>query len=153
MIKKVFVNLPVENIERSMAFFTKMEFEFDRRFTDENAACVIINDTFYVMLLTKKQFMSFTNKEINDTNVSSEAIISLNVKKTDQIEELLDKAMQAGASHLKRYDYGWMSGGSFLDLDGHMWEIFHMDEANMPVKQDSEIVEPVPAPYDILSSF
>lgn len=130
MAAKIFVNLPVRNLGKSIDFFTKIGFSVNPQFTDENAACVVISDDIYAMLLVEKFFQSFTNKEIVDATTSTEAILALGLDSRQQVDELADKALAAGGlpGHFTNDD-GFMYGRSFQDLDGHLWEVLYMDPA------------------------
>jgi uncharacterized protein len=129
MPTKIFVNLPVKNLNKSVEFFTKLGFKFNAQFTDENATCMIVGDDIFVMLLVQPYFKSFTKKEINDSK-SSEVIIALSADNREKVDELANNAMRAGATKTNDpNDQGFMYTRSFQDLDGHLWEIFYMDES------------------------
>jgi len=134
---KIFVNLPVQDLQKAMQFFSELGFTFNPQFTDENAACMVVNNDIYAMLLTEKFFRSFTNKEIPDTTRSAEVILALSVESRAKVDDLVNKAFAAGA---KKYnepsDNGWMYGWSFQDLDHHLWEIFYMDTNAIPKKEE-----------------
>ncbi len=133
MVKQIFVNLPVKDLERSVKFFSHLGFKFDPKFTDKNATCMIIGENIFAMLLLEKFFKTFVKKEIVNAKTSTEAIVALSVSNKKEVDEMLHKAFAAGASKANDvYDYGWMYGQSFYDLDGHMWEIFYMDESKRP---------------------
>ncbi|AUH41989.1 VOC family protein [Streptomyces sp. CMB-StM0423] len=130
MPHKIFVNLPVKDLDRSMAFFTALGYTFDENFTDENATCLVISDGIYAMLLTEPFFKGFTKKEIADAGTSTEAILALSVDSREAVDEIVDKALAAGGGVANEpNDQGFMYGRSFLDPDGHQWEIFWMDPA------------------------
>jgi predicted lactoylglutathione lyase len=130
MSRKIFVNLPVKDLAASMGFFTQLGFRFDQRFTDENAACLVISDDIYAMLLTEPFFRRFTRKEVADAKSSTEAILALGVDSRQQVDELVDRAFAAGAAQANETDdQGFMYGRSFQDLDGHLWEVLYMDPA------------------------
>jgi len=133
MSTKIFVNLPVRDLGKSIDFFTKIGFSVNPQFTDENAACVVISDDIYAMLLVEKFFQSFTSKDIVDAAKSTEAILALGLDSRDQVDELVDKALAAGGQpgHFTNDD-GFMYGRSFQDLDGHLWEALYMDPAAVP---------------------
>ena len=95
--RKIFVNLAVEDLDRSVRFFTQLGFSFDQRFTDERATCMIINDEALVMLLVKDRFRDFTKKEICDSNTHTEAILALSAESREGVEEVVQKALAAGA--------------------------------------------------------
>jgi len=127
---KIFVNLPVKDLDRSVAFFTKLGFEFDPQFTDENATCMIVNDGAFVMLLVEDFFKSFTKKGVADATAGTEAILALSADSRKRVDELVNTALAAGAEPSNDpMDQGPMYGWSFQDLDGHLWEVIYMDES------------------------
>ncbi|MEO8173382.1 MAG: VOC family protein [Sediminibacterium sp.] len=133
MATQIFVNLPVKDLNRSIAFFTKLGYTFNPQFTNEDATCMIIAENIYAMLLTEPFFKTFTKKEICDTGKHIEAIIALSADSRDAVDILANKAMEAGAVEPKpTSDMGFMYTRSFEDPDGHLWEIFHMDLSAMP---------------------
>ena len=128
MTTKIFVNLPVEDLEKSKAFFAKLGYRFNPQFTDETAACMVITDDIYAMLLTKAKFKEFTKKAIADATQTTEVLTCLSVDSKAKVEEMLDAALEAGATEARDpMDYGFMYGRSFNDLDGHIWEIIWME--------------------------
>jgi len=130
MATKVFVNLPVKDLNRSVAFFTKLGFKFNPQFTDEKATCMIVGEDIFVMLLVEKFFKAFTKKEISDATKSSEVIIALSADDREAVDEMISKVIEAGGIEPKEpQDHGWMYGRSFQDIDGHLWEIFYMDSS------------------------
>lgn len=130
MSTKIFVNLPVKDLARSVEFFITMGYRFDEQFTDEKAGCLVIADDIFVMLLTEPFFSSFTRKSIADTTGSTETIIALSQDSRADVDRLADAAFAAGAQPAKETEDGSpMYTRSFYDLDGHHWEIFHMDPA------------------------
>ena len=133
MTTQIFVNLPVRDLDRSKAFFTALGYANNPQFTDENAACIVISDTIYVMLLVEPFFQGFTRKTICDARTHTEAILCLSAESRAGVDALADKALAAGGSEtLEAKDYGFMYQRSFQDLDGHQWEVVHMDDAAMP---------------------
>ena len=127
--RQIFINLPVKNLEKSVDFFTKLGFAFNPKFTDKNATCMIISEDIYVMLLVKKFFKTFIPKEIADSRKSTEVILAITAENKDAVDELVNKAFAAGAKKSKEpEDYGWMYGWGFQDPDGHLWEVFYMEE-------------------------
>lgn len=125
---KIFVNLPVKNLEKSVAFFSKLGFEFDPQFTDANATAMIINEQAAVMLLVEDFFKGFTNKGICDATTRTEAILALSADSRDGVNDLVNAALEAGGARANDpIDEGPMYGWSFQDLDGHLWEIMYMD--------------------------
>lgn len=130
MATKIFLNLPVKDLTKSIDFFTSLGFTFNPQFTDNNATCMIIGDDIFVMLLVEKFFKTFTKKEIADTDKTTEAIIALSADNKQKVDEMADKALKAGAKKSNEpNDQGFMYTRSFQDLDGHMWEVFYMDPA------------------------
>jgi uncharacterized protein len=128
MVKQIFVNMPVKNLKRTMAFFSALGFGFDKNFTDKNATCLVIGKNMYAMLLVEKFFKSFSKKGICNTKKDLEAITALQVGSKSEVDKLTKKAIKAGAREARKpYDYGWMYGTSIYDLDGHNWEFFFMD--------------------------
>jgi uncharacterized protein len=128
MSTKIFVNLAVQDLDRSMAFFQQLGFVFNPQFTDETAACMIITDDIYAMLLTHPKFKEFTTKDIADAHTMTEVLTCLSFDSKDKVNDLVDKAIATGATEARDpQDHGFMYGRSFNDLDGHIWEIIWMD--------------------------
>ena len=128
MATKIFVNLPVKDLSKSIAFFTHLGFSFNPQFTDEKATCMIINDDAYVMLLVESFFKTFTKKEITDAKKSAEAILALSADSREKVDKMADKALEAGGvASLAPQDHGFMYQRSFQDPDGHLWEVLWMD--------------------------
>ena len=129
MKTKIFVNLPVKDLNKTIEFFTKLGFKFNPQFTDENATCMIVGDDIFVMLLVEKFFKTFTKKEISDTSKNTEVIVALSVEGRENVDQMINKAIEAGGRESREpQDHGWMYGRSFEDIDGHLWEIIYMDE-------------------------
>lgn len=130
MARKIFVNLPVESLSRSTAFFKQLGFTFNAQFTDQNATCMVITEDIYAMLLVRDFFKTFTKKEVANANRVTEAIIALTCDNRAQVDELFNKAIAAGGQETKdTQDHGFMYVRSFQDPDGHQWELFWMDPA------------------------
>lgn len=126
--RKIFVNLAVRDLKRSMEFFTKLGFEFNPQFTDENAACMIISEEAFVMLLVEPFFKTFTKKEICNTSTSTEGLFALSCSSRAEVDEIVKTAVAAGGTHaMASMDHGFMYAWSFYDLDGHHWEVLWMD--------------------------
>ena len=126
--RKIFVNLAVEDLDKSVEFFTKLGFTFDPRFTDEQATCMIVSDEAFVMLLVENRFKDFTKKQLCDPATHTEAILALSAESREQVDELVDTALAAGAAPANDpLDHGFMYGRSFQDPDGHIWEAIWMD--------------------------
>ena len=130
MKTKIFVNLPVEDLNKTIDFFTKLGFKFNPQFTDENATCMIVGDDIFVMLLVENFFKTFTKKEISDTSKNTEVIVALSVEGRENVDQMINKAIEYGGKESREpQDHGWMYGRSFEDIDGHLWEIIYMDES------------------------
>ena len=134
MTKQIFVNLPVKDLKRSIDFFTKLGFSFNLQFTDEKAACLVINEgSIYAMLLTEPMFKNFTKKEIADATKTTEVLIAIDIETKEKVDELVKKAGEAGGSiYADHQDHGWMFQHGFADPDGHQWELLYMDETKVP---------------------
>lgn len=136
MATQIFVNLSVKDLEKSKAFFNKLGYSFNPQFSDEKAACMVISDTIYVMLLTVPFFQTFTKKEIIDAHKAIECTVCLSVDSKDGVDEMINKAQAAGATIPNpASDYGFMYQHSFEDLDGHHWEFVWMDPNAAPEHQ------------------
>jgi predicted lactoylglutathione lyase len=128
MITQLFVNLPVKDLDKSMAFFAKLGFTFNPQFTDEKAACMLIGENIYAMLLVEEFFRTFTRKEIIDARKSTEVILALAADKKERVDELAKLAIEAGGTTPSEpQDLGFMYSRNFQDLDGHLWEVLYMD--------------------------
>ena len=130
MATKIFVNLPVKNLNKSVEFFTKLGYTFDPQFTDETATCMIVAEDIFVMLLTEAKFKTFTPKKICDATKSTEVLVCLTCESRANVDAMVRKAVAAGGTtYNKPQDYGFMYGRSFADPDGHIWELVWMDVA------------------------
>jgi predicted lactoylglutathione lyase len=132
MTTKIFVNMPVKDLPKSIAFFTAMGYTFNPQFTDDTATCMIISEDIYAMLLTEPRFKDFAPRAVCDAHQSTEMLIALSCDTRGQVDELVSKAIEAGATTFKDpQDHGFMYLRSFQDLDGHIWEIFYMDPTHV----------------------
>ncbi|MFS0590456.1 VOC family protein [Cytobacillus horneckiae] len=126
---RTYINLPVKNLKKSVDFFTKVGFEFDANFTDENATCMVINDHTFIMLLVEGFFKTFTKKQISDSAKNTEVIVALSAESRDKVDEIVNKALAAGGKTSNEpIDHGFMYGWSFEDIDGHLWEVVYTAE-------------------------
>ena len=126
--RKMFVNLPVRDLKKSMDFFSTLGFRFEPRFTDDKAACMVVSSEAFVMLLSEPFFKTFTKRQLCDTTQQSEALLALTCDSRAAVDELVNKAVAAGGRHaMDPQDHGFMYGWSFYDPDGHHWEAFWMD--------------------------
>ena len=132
MTTKIFVNLPVKNLNSSVGFFTKLGFKFNPQFTDKTATCMIVTDEIFVMLLTEEKFKTFTPKEICDAKKYTEVLVCLSSESREKVDEIVNKAVAAGGSiYNEPQDHGFMYAHGFQDLDGHIWEIVYMDPSSI----------------------
>jgi predicted lactoylglutathione lyase len=128
MHQQIYVNLPVKNLERTKAFFASLGFTFNPQFSNEQAACMVIGENIYAMLLVESFFQSFTKKPIADATKSTEVLVCLSCESRAKVDELVAKALAAGGTAPNApQDHGFMYGHGFEDLDGHVWELIHMD--------------------------
>ena len=135
MSTQIFVNLPVRDLQASKAFFNALGYATNPTFTNDDAACIVVSDTIYVMLLTEPFFQGFTRKTIGDARTHTEVILCLSAETRAGVDALADKALAAGGREtLEAKDYGFLYQRSFQDLDGHQWEVVHMDEGAMPAE-------------------
>lgn len=132
-MRMIFVNLPVKDLEASKTFFAALGFTFNPAFTDENAACMVVSDSIFVMLLTEARFRDFITGDICDATKATEVLTCLSCESRQEVDDTLAKALAAGAKPWKpKMDYGFLYGCSFQDPDGHVWELMHMDPAAIP---------------------
>ena len=130
--RDLFVNVPVRDLPKSMEFFTSLGFTFNPQFTDQNAACMIVNEKAYMMLLSEPFFRGFTKNEPCDTSRQTEALLAISCESRAEVDQLVRKAIDGGGRHaMDPMDHGWMYGWSFYDLDGHHWEVLWMDPAGV----------------------
>jgi len=133
MKSQIFINLPVKNLAKAMAFYTNIGFTNNPQFTDETAACMFFSDEIFVMLLTHDKFKQFITKEIADTSKTTAVINSLSLESVDKMNEMMAKVLDSGGNeYSEAKDYGFMQQRSFEDLDGHCWEVFYMDMSKFP---------------------
>jgi predicted lactoylglutathione lyase len=128
MPKAIYVNLPVADLKRSMVFFEALGFSFNKQFTNDDAASLVISETIFAMLHTPDSFRRFTSKALSDAHKTTEVLLTLQVENKEMVNELTDKALKAGGREPRApEDHGFMFGRAFEDPDGHIWEIFWMD--------------------------
>ncbi|WP_268846185.1 VOC family protein [Flavobacterium aestivum] len=135
MATKIFINLPVADLEKAKSFYTAIGFTNNPQFTDETAACMVLTEEIFVMLLEHSKFKGFTQREIGNTFETASVINCLSVDSIQEMNTMVDKALNAGAKEsAEAKDYGFMQQRSFEDLDGHLWEVLYMDMAKFPQK-------------------
>lgn len=133
MQSQVFINLAVNNLDKSTEFYTKMGFTVNPQFSDETAKCLVWSENIFVMIMTVEKFKSFATKPLADTKNNLAGLFSLSVESVDKMNEIADNAVQAGGIEPKpMQDYGFMQLRNVEDFDGHTWEIFYMDISKMP---------------------
>ena len=129
MSRMIFVNLAVDDLDRSKRFFGDLGFSFNPQFTDENAACMVVDDNAFVMLLVRAFFENFVTGEISDPHRATEVLVALSCDSREQVDDTLAKALAGGAKPWKpTMQEGPMYGASFQDPDGHVWELVHMQQ-------------------------
>jgi uncharacterized protein len=132
MNRQIFLNLPVSDLPRSIAFFTALGFPLDPKFSGDGAACVVISDTISVMLATHEKFREFTPKAVCDTTQSVEVLINLTCESRQEVDDLVAKALAAGGTtYDEPEDFGFMYTHSFVDPDGHGWGLLHLSDSSM----------------------
>ena len=135
MFKQIFVNLPIQDMARSQAFFKALGLNFNPRFTNEQGACLEIAENIYAMLLVEPFFQGFTKLPISDAKKATEVLIALSCESRTEVDELVAKAVAAGGTTPNApQDHGFMYQHGFADPDGHQWEVFWMDEAAAPAQ-------------------
>ena len=127
MPTQIFVNLPVKKLPQTMDFFSQLGFKFNPQFTDQNAACMVISDDIFAMLLVEDFFKTFTPKSVCDATKNTEVLVALSTESREKVDEMVRKAVAAGGStYNEPQDHGFMYSHGFQDLDGHIWEVFYM---------------------------
>lgn len=128
MSRMLFVNLPVKDVQRSIAFFTALGFSFEPKYTGESSACMIIAENILVMMLAEGYFQTFTPRALCDATRSTEVLLCLSCESRQQVDETVAKALVAGGTTPREpQDLGFMYGHAFADLDGHIWELAYME--------------------------
>lgn len=132
MNKQIFVNLPVKNLVKTKEFFAHLGYSFNAQFTNDDAACMVVSDTIYVMLLTEPFFKGFTKKAIANAHETTEVLVCLSCENRAEVDELVSKALAAGGkAPIAPQDHGFMYAHGFEDLDGHQWELVYMDPSHV----------------------
>lgn len=134
--RMLFLNLPVQNLKRSMEFFSKLGFEFNPQFTNDDAASMVIGSDAYAMLLTHERFKDFAKRPIADPKKTTTGLYAIGVKSRAEVEQMVKNAVENGGSYAaEKQDHGFMFGWSFYDPDGHHWEVFWMDPSHVQKQQ------------------
>ena len=127
-VHKLFVNIPVSDLQRSIDFFEQLGFAFNTQFTDATATCMLVGEDAYFMLLTREKFADFSKRPLPDARKQTGALYAISVDSREAVDDMVNRAIAAGGTHaLEPQDHGFMYGWSFYDLDGHHWEVFWMD--------------------------
>jgi len=128
----VFLNIPVTDLDRSMTFFKGLGFAFNPQFTDENAACMVLSDKGFVMLLSEARFKDFARRPLADLRTTTSALFCVSAESRHDVDHVVDTALTTGGKPAAEpQDYGFMYGRSFYDPDGHHWEVMWMDPAHV----------------------
>lgn len=123
----IFVNLPIQDMGRSQAFFRSLGYDFNPQFTNEQGACLVLGENLFVMLLVEHFYKTFTDKAVADARKTSEVLVCLSAQSREEIDTLVAKAVAAGATAPRApQDHGFMYAHGFDDLDGHTWEFAYM---------------------------
>lgn len=131
--RKLFVNIPVSDLQRSITFFEALGFSFNTHFTDATATCMLVGEDAYFMLLTRERFAGFAKRPQGDPAKETNALFSLSASSREEVNRIVKTAVAAGGSHAAEpQDHGFMYGWSFYDPDGHHWEVFWMDPNALP---------------------
>jgi predicted lactoylglutathione lyase len=126
--RKLFVNIAVNDLQRSIDFYEALGFTFNQQFTDATATAMLVGEDAYFMLLTKEKFATFSKRPLGDPQKETNALYALSADSREEVDEIVEKAIAAGGSYaMEQQDHGFMYGWSFYDLDGHHWEVFWMD--------------------------
>lgn len=128
MSKQIFINLAVQDVQKSMDFYTALGFTNNPQFSDEQGKCMVWSEHIYLMLLSHEKFANFATKPIADTKNSLAALLSLSMESMDQVHQMVDRGLASGGKEpAEMRDYGFMMQRTIEDFDGHTWEIFYMD--------------------------
>lgn len=131
MPKLIFINLPVSDLPRSVAFYESIGATKNPQFSDDTAACLVFSDVIHAMLLTYDKYRQFTTKAIADARTTSEVLICISADSRADVDAMVDQAKAAGGmiDPTPQQDFGFMYGRRFEDPDGHIWEVMWMDVA------------------------
>lgn len=133
MATSIFVNIPVRDLPAAVAYYTALGFAQNPQFSDDTGACIVIDETIYVMLLTHEKFLGFSPKPIPDPRTHIQALYALSRDSREAVDALANVALRAGGAEIREaQDHGFMYARSIADLDGHVWEYFWMDMSQMP---------------------
>ncbi|HEY8576578.1 MAG TPA: VOC family protein [Devosia sp.] len=135
MATSIFINLPIRDLDASMRYYKALGFDHNPQFTDDTAACIVISDTIYVMVLTHEKFAQFSSKPIPDPQQQTQALYALSRDSRAEVDAIAEAGLQAGGSETRpAQDYGFMYSRAIADIDGHVWEYVWMDMTQMPTE-------------------
>ncbi|WP_153393348.1 VOC family protein [Chryseobacterium vaccae] len=134
-ISQIYVNLPVKDVQKTRAFWTKLGFSINEQFSDDKAICVIMKeDHIYTMFLKEEFFQTFTNRPFAKGD-TTQVLLAVGVDSREEVDRIVNTALENGGSkYSEPLDYGWMYQSAFADIDGHQWEIMHGDVSQMPTE-------------------
>jgi len=133
MAKQIFINLVVEDLQKSMTFYVALGFTNNPQFSDNTGKCMVWSENIFVMLLTQEKFKLFATKPLADTKLNLAALFSLSVDSVDEVNSIVKNGLKAGGTEPSEMkDYGFMQQRTIEDFDGHTWEIFYMDMSKFP---------------------
>ncbi len=136
MAKQIFINIVVNELQKSMDFYTALGFTNNPQFSDDSGKCMVWSENIFIMLLTHEKFALFATKPIADTKSNVAALFSLSVESVDEVNSIMTNGLQAGGTEPSEMkDYGFMQQRTIEDFDGHTWEIFYMDISKFPTEQ------------------
>ncbi len=139
MAKQIFINLAVEDLQKSLAFYTALGFTNNPQFSDDAGKCMVWCENIFVMLLTHEKFKQFATKPIADTKSNVAALFSLSLDSVDEVNSTMTNGLNAGGIEpTEMKDYGFMQQRTIEDFDGHTWEIFYMDISKFPTEKQAE---------------
>lgn len=129
----IFVNVPIRDLAASMAYYKALGFEHNPDFTDETAACIVISDTIFLMVLTHDKFRQFSPLPIPDPQRQTQALYALSRDSREAVDAIAEAGLKAGGREVRDVqDMGFMYSRAIADLDGHVWEYVWMDMSGMP---------------------
>ncbi|MFZ4455335.1 MAG: VOC family protein [Bacteroidales bacterium] len=135
MSKQMYLNLPVKNLNDSIAFFTKLGFTFNPQFSNEESTCLVVGENIFVMLLIESRFKEYTRKELANPQKTTEMIVSFDAESREAVDKMIALAIESGGDvYAEPVEHGWLYSRSFDDIDGHQWEVFYFDPSAMPAK-------------------
>jgi predicted lactoylglutathione lyase len=140
MAKQIFINLAVNDPQKSMDFYTALGFTNNPQFSDDSGKCMVWSENIFVMLLSHEKFSSFATKPLADTKTKLAGLFSLSMDGIDEMNNIMNKGLKAGGKEPNEMrDYGFMQQRTIEDFDGHTWEIFYMDITKIPKAQSAEL--------------